>query len=54
MACDWHNVRFEVAAANLLDPQFEYPLGGTSQSALYAPAYALPTFHALSALGRYL
>ena len=51
-AYEWHPVRLEFAVTNLLDRQYENPLGGTWQSALYPPGYAGATFRALPAQGR--
>ncbi len=51
-ACEWRSVRFDFAITNLLDRQYENPLGGTWQSALYPPGYAGATFRPLPAAGR--
>jgi iron complex outermembrane recepter protein len=51
-AYEWHPVRLEFAVANLFDRQYEHPLGGTWQSALYPPGYAAATFRPLPAQGR--
>jgi iron complex outermembrane receptor protein len=51
-AYEWRSVRFDVAITNLLDRQYENPLGGTWQSALYLPAYTGATFRPLPAAGR--
>lgn len=51
-ACEWRSVRFEFAITNLLDRQYENPLGGTWQSALYPPGYPGHTFRPLPAPGR--
>jgi iron complex outermembrane receptor protein len=53
-AYEWRSVRLDVAITNLLDRQYENPLGGTWQSALYPPAYMGATFHPLPAPGRSL
>ena len=47
-------VRLDFAITNLLDRQYENPLGGTWQSALYPPGYPGATFHPLPAPGRSL
>jgi iron complex outermembrane receptor protein len=49
---EWTSVRLDAAVTNLLDRQYENPLGGTWQSALYPPGYAGPTFRPLPAPGR--
>jgi len=51
-ACEWRSVRFDFAITNLLDHQYENPLGGTWQSALYPPGYTGATFRPLPAAGR--
>ena len=51
-AHEWRSIRFDFAITNMLDRQFENPLGGTWQSALYPPGYRGPTFRALPAAGR--
>ena len=51
-AYEWRSVRFDFAITNLLDHQYENPLGGTWQSALYPPGYLGPTFRPLPAAGR--
>jgi iron complex outermembrane recepter protein len=48
----WRNLRVDLAISNLLDRQYANPLGGTWQSALYAPGYAGATFKPLPAMGR--
>jgi iron complex outermembrane receptor protein len=48
----WRNLRVDFAVTNLLDRQYENPLGGTWQSALYPPGYAGATFRPLPAMGR--
>jgi len=48
----WRGVRLDFAITNLLDHQYENPLGGTWQSALYPPGYSGTTFHPLPAAGR--
>ena len=50
----WRSVRIDLAIANLLDHQYDNPLGGTWQSALYPPGYSGTTFRALPAAGRSL
>jgi iron complex outermembrane receptor protein len=51
-AYDRHSVRVDFAITNLLGRQYENPLAGTWQSALYPPGYAGTTFHPLPAPGR--
>jgi iron complex outermembrane receptor protein len=51
-ACEWRSVHFDFAITNLLNRQYENPLGGTWQSDLYPPGYAGPTFRPLPAAGR--
>jgi iron complex outermembrane receptor protein len=51
-AYEWRSVRFDIAITNLLDRQYENPLGGTWQSALYPPGYQRATFRPLPAAGR--
>jgi iron complex outermembrane receptor protein len=51
-AYEWRSVRFDFAITNLLDRQYESPLGGTWQSALYPPGYPGATFRPLPAAGR--
>jgi iron complex outermembrane recepter protein len=46
------SVRLDCAIANLADRQYEHPLGGTWQSALYSPNYRGTTFRPLPAPGR--
>jgi iron complex outermembrane receptor protein len=46
------SLRFDFAVTNLLDRQYENPLGGTWQSARYPPGYAGATFRPLPAQGR--
>jgi iron complex outermembrane recepter protein len=53
-AYQWHSLRLDLAVTNLLDRQYENPLGGTWQSALYAPGYMGATFRPLPAAGRSL
>jgi iron complex outermembrane recepter protein len=53
-AYEWRSVRLDLAITNLLDRQYEDPLGGTWQSALYPPGYPGATFHPLPAPGRSL
>jgi iron complex outermembrane receptor protein len=53
-AYEWRSVRFDVAITNLLDRQYETPLGDTWQSALYSPGYMGATFRPLPAPGRSL
>lgn len=48
----WRSVRLDVAITNALDRQYENPLGGSWQSALYPPGYSGATFHPLPARGR--
>jgi iron complex outermembrane receptor protein len=50
-AYEWRSVRFDFAITNLLDRQYENPLGGTWQSALY-PQGLGATFRPLPAAGR--
>jgi iron complex outermembrane receptor protein len=49
---EWRSVRFDFAITNLLDRQYENPLGGTWQSDLYPPGYLGPSFRPLPAAGR--
>ncbi len=51
-AYEWRSVRLDFAITNLLDRQYENPLGGTWQSALYPPGYQGATFRRLPAAGR--
>jgi iron complex outermembrane receptor protein len=51
-AYEWQAVRLDFAVVNLLDRQYENPLGGTWQSALYPPGYSGTTFRPLPAAGR--
>jgi iron complex outermembrane recepter protein len=51
-AYEWRSVRLDLAMTNLLDHQYENPLGGTWQSALYPPGFAGATFRPLPAAGR--
>jgi iron complex outermembrane receptor protein len=51
-ACEWRSLRLDFAVTNLLDRQYENPLGGTWQSALYPPGFAGSTFRPLPAQGR--
>jgi iron complex outermembrane recepter protein len=51
-AYEWRSVRLDFAITNLLDRQYESPLGGTWQSALYPPGYQGATFRPLPAAGR--
>jgi iron complex outermembrane recepter protein len=51
-AYNWRSVRIDAAVTNLFDRQYENPLGGTWQSALYPPGYAGTTFRPLPAPGR--
>jgi hypothetical protein len=44
----------DMAVINLLNRQYENPLGGTWQSALYAPGYMGATFRPLPSAGRSL
>jgi iron complex outermembrane recepter protein len=53
-AYEWRSVRLDLAATNLLDRQYQNPLGGTWQSALYPPGFAGAAFRALPAPGRSL
>jgi iron complex outermembrane receptor protein len=53
-AYDWGPLRLDFAVTNLLDRQYENPLGGTWQSALYPPRFAGATFRPLPAQGRSL
>jgi iron complex outermembrane recepter protein len=46
------SVRLDCAITNLSDRQYEPPLGGTWQSALYSPNYTGATFRPLPAAGR--
>ena len=50
----WRSIRLDMAVTNLLDRQYENPLGGTWQSALYPPGYMGVTFRPLPAAGRSL
>ena len=49
---EWRSARFDFAITNLLDRQYENPLGGTWQSALYPPGFTGATFRPLPAAGR--
>jgi iron complex outermembrane receptor protein len=51
-AYEWRSVRLDFAVINLLDRQYENPLGGSWQSALYRPGYSGATFRPLPAQGR--
>jgi iron complex outermembrane receptor protein len=51
-AYEWRSLRLDVAVTNLLDRQYENPLGGTWQSALYPPGLAGTAFRPLPAQGR--
>jgi len=51
-AYEWRHVRFDLAVTNVLDRQYDNPLGGTFQSALYPPGYSGSTFRPLPAPGR--
>jgi iron complex outermembrane receptor protein len=51
-AYEWRSVRLDFAITNLLDRQYENPLGGTWQSDLYPPGFRGPTFRPLPAAGR--
>ena len=51
-AYEWRNLRLDFAIANLLDRRYASPLGGTWQSAAYAPGFAGSTFRPLPAVGR--
>ena len=51
-AYEWRSVHFDVAITNLLNRQYENPLGGTWQSDLYPPGYPGPSFRPLPAAGR--
>jgi iron complex outermembrane recepter protein len=53
-AYQWRGLRLDMAVINLLDRQYENPLGGTWQSALYPPGYMGATFRPLPAAGRSL
>jgi iron complex outermembrane receptor protein len=53
-AYEWRFLRLDLTVTNLLDRQYENPLGGTWQSAPYPPRYAGPTFRPLPAQGRSL
>jgi iron complex outermembrane receptor protein len=53
-ALEWQSIRLDFAVTNLLDRQYENPLGGTWQSALYPLGFAGPTFRPLPAQGRSL
>jgi iron complex outermembrane receptor protein len=46
------SVRLDCAITNVSDRQYEHPLGGTWQSALYTPNYRGATFRPLPAAGR--
>lgn len=51
-AYEWRAVRFDFGIINLLDRQYENPLGGTWQSAVYPQGYSGATFRPLPAAGR--
>ena len=51
-AYEWRSVHFDFAITNLLNRQYENPLGGTWQSDLYPPGYPGPSFRPLPAAGR--
>jgi iron complex outermembrane receptor protein len=51
-AYEWRSVRLDFAVSNLLDRQYENPLSGSWQSALYSPGYTGATFRPLPAAGR--
>jgi iron complex outermembrane recepter protein len=51
-ALEWRSVRLDFAVTNLLDRQYENPLGGTWQSALYPPGFMGAVFRPLPAAGR--
>jgi iron complex outermembrane receptor protein len=51
-AYEWRSVRLDFAITNLPNRQYENPLGGTWQSALYPPGYQEATFRPLPAAGR--
>jgi iron complex outermembrane receptor protein len=51
-AYEFGSVRLDCAITNLSDRQYEHPLGGTWQSALYSPGYRGVTFRPLPAAGR--
>ena len=51
-AYEWRHVRLDVAITNVLDRQYDNPLGGTWQSAPYPPGYGGATFRPLPAPGR--
>ena len=51
-AYEWRSVHFDFAITNLLNRQYENPLGGTWQAALYPPGFPGPTFRPLPAAGR--
>jgi iron complex outermembrane receptor protein len=51
-AYEWRHVRLDVAITNVLDRQYDNPLGGTWQSSLYPPGYGGATFRPLPASGR--
>jgi iron complex outermembrane receptor protein len=51
-AHEWRSIRLDFAVTNLLDRQYENPLGGTWQSALYPPGFAGASFRPLPAQGR--
>jgi iron complex outermembrane recepter protein len=53
-AYEWRFLRLDLTVTNLLDRQYENPLGGTWQSALYPQGVAGPTFRPLPAQGRSL
>jgi len=48
----WRSVRLDLAVTNLFNRQYENPLAGSWQSALYPPGYAGMTFQPLPAPGR--
>jgi iron complex outermembrane receptor protein len=51
-AYEWRSVRFDFSITNLLNRQYQNPLGGTWQSDLYPPGYPGSTIHPLPAPGR--
>src|ERR1700733_3825837 len=51
-AYEWRHVRIDLAMNNLLGRQYDSPLGGTWQSALYPIGYRGATFRPLPAQGR--
>ena len=53
-AYEWRHVRLDFAITNVLDRQYDNPLGGTWQSTLYPPGYGGTTFRPLPATGRSL